>query len=180
MEKNVGKRPNTEPRRSEFDRDARRRARKAAFVPMAQARTDDRCPLPGSSLGKAAAGLLMAVALLAFDAHATNLYWDSNGTATGAGATPTGTWGVGQSAFWNTSSTGLGGTFTDTTTSSDDLFFSAGTDATGAFTVTIVKAGSVSANSITVEKGTVTLSQNTGPGSTLNIASGVITTNTTP
>jgi hypothetical protein len=57
-------------------------------------------------------------ALLAISyAHATNLYWDSNSTTAGAGATPTGTWGT--SNFWNTDPTGgnLGsfqiGTLTD-------------------------------------------------------------------
>jgi hypothetical protein len=37
-------------------------------------------------------------------AHSANLYWDSNGSTAGAGATPTGTWGT--NSFWNTTNNG--------------------------------------------------------------------------
>src|SRR5207249_1051234 len=67
-------------------------------------------------------------------ALATPLFWDANGSTLGSGTTPTGTWGT--SVFWNTLSTGGAGVFTATTTTTDDLTFSAGSDAVGPYTVT--------------------------------------------
>lgn len=72
--------------------------------------------------------------------NAQNLYWDANGTTAGAGTDPTGTWGTDN--FWNTSATGENGTFSENTTSSDTLYFSAylragGTNPTTAYTVTV-------------------------------------------
>jgi fibronectin-binding autotransporter adhesin len=120
--------------------------------------------------------ILIAIALLlAPKAGATSLYWDSNGATTGAGTTPTGTWGT--SVFWNTNSTGGAGTFSTDTLITDDLFFSAGTDATGTFTVGMKNNTSESAKSITVEEGNVTINQSAGNGSTLSIGAGGITIN---
>ena len=63
------------------------------------------------------------------------MYWDGNGATAGAGANPTGTWGT--SAFWTTSSLGTNPTTAYTTTTNDSLIFSAGSDTTGAYTVTL-------------------------------------------
>lgn len=87
-------------------------------------------------------------------ALATPLYWDGNGTTLGAGTTPIGTWGT--SLFWNTDSTGGGsGAFQIGTTIADDLYFSAGTDATGAYTATV--NGTRAARSLNFQYGTITL-----------------------
>ena len=74
-------------------------------------------------------------------AHAINRYWDTitSGTASGAGDTPSGTWGV--NSDWNTSATGgTAGTFTATTGSSDNLYFVANPSASSgenAYTITV-------------------------------------------
>jgi autotransporter-associated beta strand protein len=81
------------------------------------------------------------------------LYWDANGPVVGAGgATPAGTWGSG--TFWSTNATGSLATVGYV--SGSDVHFSAGSDATGTYTVTL--AGSQSANSLTFGAGVVTLS----------------------
>lgn len=116
----------------------------------------------------------MAIGLVlagAGQASATPLYWDGNGTVSGAGATAVGTWGT--SSFWNTDSTGAAaGTLQSSTTSADDLFFAAGTDATGTYTVTL--SGTQSANSVAFDEGAVTLS-----GGGLSLGSGGLTVNST-
>jgi len=98
----------------------------------------------------------LAIQFIAPSAFAATVYWDSNGTVAGAGATPTGTWGT--STFWNATSTGL------TTTpaawlSGDTAVFSAGTDAVNAFTVTL--SGTQTIGGLTVEEGTPTISGGT-------------------
>jgi len=131
------------------------------------------CRLSASCVGTG-----LVAALIAFfiePAVATPLWWDSNGATAGAGTTPNGIWGT--NAFWNTNSTGGAGSFTTDTTTSDDLVFSAGTDATGTFTVGIKSNTSEGAKSITVEEGNVTISQPNGNNSTISIASGGITIN---
>lgn len=80
-------------------------------------------------------------------------YWDSNAATAGAGVTPTGTWGT--DAFWSTSSTGVAATTNTTTTLSDDLFFSAGNDTSGDYTVTL--NGVQNAKSITAQTGNLIL-----------------------
>src|SRR5438128_1215488 len=77
-------------------------------------------------LGKKAIAYAIGLALVSATASpvSAQLYWDSNGTTAGAGATPTGTWGT--STFWSTASDG-----TATTTSwtfNAAAVFSAGTD----------------------------------------------------
>ena len=121
------------------------------------------------------AGLALASVLVPAlpETHATPLYWDGNSTTAGAGATPTGTWGT--SAFWNTDSAGGAGTFSTVTAITDDLTFSAGTDATGSYTVTV--SGTQGAKSLTFEEGgTITLSGGTaiqlGSGG-IAVASGI-------
>jgi autotransporter-associated beta strand protein len=128
----------------------------------------------------ALAGRLSCVALVAIAAAwlpqnsraATTAYWDANGINPGAspgGGSATGTWGTDD--FWSTTSDGIDpGAWTD----GDTAVFSAGTDASGAFTVTL--GGTLpTAGGVTFEDGTVTLSSGT---LTLN-GSGVITVNAT-
>lgn len=114
--------------------------------------------------------------LAATSAHAGSLYWDSNGTGTaGAGTTPTGTWG--SSVFWSTDSTGANvgsPVLTATTTSLDDVFFSTGTDATGAYSVGLNSA-TQNAKLVTFQEGTVTLSSGTlslAPSGGLTVTTG--------
>ena len=91
-------------------------------------------------------------------------YWDINGTISGASANNVapGTWGVNN--FWSTSSSGTA--TTATWTPGQQAVFSAGANATGAFTVAV--SGNQSASGIVFEEGTVTLS-----GGTLTLTSGV-------
>lgn len=93
-------------------------------------------------------------------ASAQTLYWDTNGSTAGAGATPTGTWN-GTNSNWTTSSTGT--TATTTFTNGRDVVFSAGTDAINAFTVTV--SGTRSVSSINVQQGTATFT-----GGTINFS----------
>ena len=107
-------------------------------------------------------------------AYGQALYWGGAGTPAGA-ATPvdTGTWAAGSGQLnWSSDSSGLGGgTFTDTTTTSNDLFFNAGNQA-GDYTVTV--SGTQAAGNITfAAAGNVTLS-----GGTISLASGETITNT--
>ena len=89
--------------------------------------------------------------------HATNYYWDSNGATVGAGVTPTGTWGT--DPFWSTNSSGTSATTNYTTTTADILKFSAGTDTTGPYTVTM--NGTQSAGAVVAQTGNLTLSGGT-------------------
>ena len=101
--------------------------------------------------------LLLAVCLgYANQASAQTLYWDINGTTAGAGgATPAGTWSTtgGSNKKWSTSSAGT--VTTVNWTSGNDAVFSAGTDATGAYTVTV--SGTQNVSSIKVQAGSPTL-----------------------
>ena len=104
---------------------------------------------------KVLATLLLTATLQ--QAHAANIYWDSNSSTTGAGATPNGTWG--SDSYWNTSSTGGAGTFTAALGTANTGFFSAGTDAVNAYTVTVV--GTQTAGGLTFEDGTPKLTGGT-------------------
>lgn len=109
----------------------------------------------------AASALASVVALAAVMASAqSTLYWDTNGTTDGSGAA-TGTWGT--SNFWNTDSTGgAGGAFQTSTTSLDNLFISAGTNAATTTAGTITVSGAQAANAITLQSNSaVTLSGGT-------------------
>lgn len=81
------------------------------------------------------------------------LYWDTNSTTAGAG-TASGTWSTSGSSNrkWNTSSAGT--STTATWTSGSDAVFSAGTDDTGSYTVTLAANQNVS--SINVQEGNPT------------------------
>jgi fibronectin-binding autotransporter adhesin len=112
-----------------------------------------------------ALGLLVA-ATAAPAAPSGPYYWDSNGTDPGAGAVPTGTWGV--DTFWNADPTGgAANWFVSETRPADDLFFCAGADATGPTAVAV--SGPRDANSLAFNYGNVTLS-----GGTISLTSGSI------
>src|SRR5438477_2372859 len=88
-------------------------------------------------------------------AYGATLYWDANGITAGAGTTPTGTWGT--DPFWNDQSDGGdgGGLGTIGPWVADSIaHFSAGTDATGTFTVSV--DSTQSAGGIFFEEGNVT------------------------
>jgi fibronectin-binding autotransporter adhesin len=131
-----------------------------------------------------AALFLAFVGLSSSSALATNVYWDTNGNSTGAtnGTTAAGTWDNNATANWTTSSAGTTTTTTYNTAdggspTTADVFFSAGSNATGTFTVAIEKSTTISARSITIEEGTLTFDQGAGNGSILSIGAGGITIN---
>ncbi len=143
------------------------------------------------SKGKWRAALcVIAISLLPITSAGQTLYWDANTAATaGAGATPTGVWrasgGTGSSNRWNTSATGLGGTISKWT--GTDAVFSAGTDATNAYTVTVT--GAINVSSINIEEGSPTFTSSTitfndaspdftvAAGATATVNSGIAGTN---
>ncbi len=127
------------------------------------------------SFARRSAAALMFSALVAPAAPAQTLYWDINGTLAEAGGTsPSGAWD-GTTANFNTDSTGgAGGTMTAVTTNSSAVVFSAGADATGAYTVTL--AGPQVVNSLAVEDGTVSLVGGAGGVLTLGGAGPTIAT----
>lgn len=106
------------------------------------------------------------------------LYYDTNGTGNaGAGTFTSGNWNT-SSNNWNNTSTGSGGTISkwnNTNNAGITAVFSAGTDATGTYTITVV-AGGITAGGIVIEDGTPTFSGGTitfGDSSpTLDVASG--------
>ncbi|HTJ78733.1 MAG TPA: PEP-CTERM sorting domain-containing protein [Rariglobus sp.] len=105
----------------------------------------------------------------------TTVYWDLDGKTAGAGGgtTPSGTWSTSNSAKnWSASSLGTSKT-TSAWTDGDIAVFSAGTTATGSYTITLGTA--VTAAGITIEEGTPTISgTNTltlSSGATINTAS---------
>ena len=112
--------------------------------------------------------LATAIALAAVPFHLTAaiVYWDSNDTTPGAGVTPTGTWGT--STFWSPDATGASPTVA--WIPGDIAVFSAGTDATGAYTVTLSAAQT--AAGLTIEEGTVALA-----GSALGVGTGTVAIN---
>ncbi len=122
------------------------------------------------------AGGLWLSAALTGNALAATLYWDSDGATPGAAASATasGTWGA--SAFWSTDPAGAAAT--GAYVAASDVVFSAGSDATGTFTIS--SSGTPSARSITIEEGTITFSggvelADTGVG-LIDIATGRATT----
>jgi autotransporter-associated beta strand protein len=97
------------------------------------------------------------------------LYWDSNADTAGAGATPTGSWGI--DPFW--SGVADGTALTGAWVADSLAVFSAGTDAAGPYTVTLGAAQS--AAGVTLEEGDLTLSASTltlTGGASLDVASG--------
>jgi hypothetical protein len=108
-----------------------------------------------------AAAMAVFVLVAMPTASATQYFWDSNGNSAGAGTAPTGTWGT--SAFWSTSSTGTSATANNATTALDQLVFSAGTDATGTYTISV--DGTRTAKQLRLEDGAITFS-----GGTINLS----------
>jgi 1,4-alpha-glucan branching enzyme len=109
-------------------------------------------------------------------ASTTDLYWDANGSAAGAGGlTPSGTWG--ENNFW--SSTFDGTSATSNWSPGQRAVFSAGSDATGSYTVLV--NGTQTAGSMNIEEGTVLIVGGAvalGTGNlTLNSGATLITTN---
>jgi autotransporter-associated beta strand protein len=80
------------------------------------------------------------------------LYWDSNGATTGAGGSPAGTWG--SSNFWNDQSNGGGGGTIGPWQAGQVAVFSAGTDATANYTVTVSSSQSI--GGLNLEEGNIT------------------------
>ncbi|WAC18563.1 autotransporter-associated beta strand repeat-containing protein [Luteolibacter sp. SL250] len=103
--------------------------------------------------------LVVTAGMLSGAWAANDLYWDIDGATAGGsgGSTAVGNWGT--STFWSDSAAGSSATLTATTTNINDLHFSAGTDVTGASTVTVT--GTQSANMLIFEEGAVTLSGGT-------------------
>jgi len=121
------------------------------------------------------AGIMIATS--ANLAHATTYYWDQNGTTAGSGVgTATATW-ASTTKTWNTDSTGGSGGSVGTTapTSSDDVVFSAGTDASATYGVTV--SGSVSTKGITLNTNGSGILNMGGTGASLTIGSDGLTVN---
>jgi len=111
---------------------------------------------------------LLVAAFSVQSSFAASLYWDADG-ATSNGTAVTANWD-GTNAFWNTDSSGAAaGSTQAVTTSSDDLFFSAGTTYT---TGTVTFSGTAAANSITIQEGPITVG---GTSGTLQLGAGGVT-----
>lgn len=81
----------------------------------------------------------LQIALEATPAVDNNLYWDANGALVSSGETPSGTWGVDE--FWTSTADGTGAP--GAWVVDQPAVFSAGSDAVGAYTVTLSGAQSV-------------------------------------
>lgn len=95
------------------------------------------------------ASLSLLSVLASQSVPAATLYWDLNGTPANSGSSATGAWN-GTNLFWNTDSSGTGGTPQAGTTNADDLIFSSGTGYTSGGTITL--SGARAASSITFEE----------------------------
>ena len=99
-------------------------------------------------------------------------FWDLNGTTAGSGGTggtaPSGTWST-SLANWNPVAAGTSATAV--WNNGDAAVFSAGSNATGSYTVNV--SGSITASTITFEEGTVTLGGISTPALTISGAGGV-------
>jgi autotransporter-associated beta strand protein len=132
----------------------------------------------GNILGRCVFGALL-FATAATGAFAQSLWWDVNNTtqAGAGGQTPNGTWSTVVPA-WNSASDGGPGTYYPWQGGQYLAIFSAGTDATGNYTVT-VSGGTINLRGITVEEGNPTVvsgglsfSNLDGTTHTINVASG--------
>src|SRR4051812_3579856 len=112
------------------------------------------------SLGLAVAGVSTAGA---------QLYWDTNGAT--AGSTAGAVSGAWDTATANWSPDANGAVATQAWVNGSNAVFSAGTNATGLQTVTVT--GAISANSITIEEGSVSLAGAAAPS--LTIGNGGVT-----
>jgi len=110
------------------------------------------------------------------------LYWDLDGATAGAGgAAPAGTWDS-ATANWNSDYTGGGGGSVAAWSADSVACFSAGTDATGTYTVTV--DGTPDIRGLNFQDGTVTLTGGTALRMTWNsmveVAAGLTATVATP
>jgi MYXO-CTERM domain-containing protein len=116
----------------------------------------------------AAALTLTSTILLTCSARGADAYWDIDGATAGAGGTaPAGTWST-ANANWSTDSTGSSAT--QVWTNGDSALFSAGSNATGTFTVT---NSGVTVDDITQQEGKFLIS-----GGTLTLADTSMTIDT--
>jgi autotransporter-associated beta strand protein len=89
---------------------------------------------------------------------ATTLFWDRNGSSSGAGgSTPTGIWATAGSNRTNWSTNSAGTSSSVNWTNGAVAVFSAGSDATGAYTVDVAST-SIQTGAILVQEGNVTFS----------------------
>lgn len=112
----------------------------------------------------------LQLALEATPAVDDNLYWDANGAVAGTGLTPDGTWGLDE--FWTNTADGTG--TPGAWVVDKPAVFSAGSDAVGAYTVTI--SGAQSVTRVTFEDGQPLL---TGGSLLLNSATPLLNVATT-
>ena len=112
------------------------------------------------------AAALFVAAATAVGVQAQVRYWDSNGSAAGAGTAPSGTWGV--DSFWNDAADGTGtsnltvGFVSTPTFAFNTGVFSSGSDAVGPYTVSVSNAtATIGIRAITFEDGSPSI---TGPG----------------
>jgi len=138
------------------------------------------CRFPGFIPGQLLQTLVIAIVLVMGglvpqSAQAIGYFWDSNGATAGAGLDPTGTWG--DDPYWTTSSTGTDTTSNPVTTTGDNLSFSAGSDTTGPYTVTLdgtqyAKSITARTGNLTLAGGTLALAKNTSNGDPFLVTSG--------
>jgi hypothetical protein len=142
---------------------------------VSKVRTDPFSPFQTATRFCFSSSIFAALLLVATLGYGADLYWDVNGAAVGAGGpSPSGIWGTGTASNFTIDPNGQTGVNVSVA-ATDNIHFSAGGDATGAYTVTM--GGSRSVSSIFFEEGTVTLNPNAS-GQTLTIASGSTITNT--
>jgi fibronectin-binding autotransporter adhesin len=109
--------------------------------------------------------LILVLAASTVAADAQTVYWDidtQNVAGAGGGTAPSGTWSA-STHHWNADSTGVG--IPTAWVAGETAIFSAGTNATGAYTVTV--SGTQNLAGLTVEEGAVTQS-----GGTLDFGAG--------
>src|ERR1035437_2163142 len=133
------------------------------------ARSHQTSPRPSRLSALFLLGTLLALGV-PLNTQAQTLYWDISGATAGAGgAPPSRNWDA--TANWTTNAAGTSAT--QAWTSGRPAVFSAGTDATGAYTITLI--GTQTASGITFEEGVVTLS-----GGTLALTGSSISVNAAP
>lgn len=112
---------------------------------------------PGLNYSSRVAPYLSQIDAITGNTAASTRYWDINGASAGPGGTaPGGNWD-GTTTNFNTDSTGgNAGAISAIPASVDNVIFSAGNTATGAYTINVTAARAV--GSIKVEEGTVTFS----------------------
>ena len=135
--------------------------------------------LTGSSVSLTATGAYAADGTLRAPVNGIQIvqlptsYWDINGSTAGAGggASPGGTW---SNTTTNWSSASAGNVATARWTSGNLAVFSAGTNATGSYTVTV--SGTQTASSVIIEEGSPTFTGGTitlnGTTPQINVAAG--------